>query len=107
VDDSFLLMFNAHDAPLDFTLPPPDYAAAWRIVIDTNGLPESTAVVPAGGTVTVVDKAMVVLEAVAAVEEQKGPGDIPAATVPSIPPTPVSTNQAAGTKPVATGADDS
>ncbi len=107
VDDSFLLMFNAHDAALNFTLPPPEFAAAWRIVIDTNGLPESTDAVPAGATITVKDKAMVVLEAAAGLDEVRSTADVPAATVPSIPPTPVSTNQAAGTKPDATGVDDS
>ncbi|MDQ6656978.1 MAG: glycogen debranching protein GlgX [Actinomycetota bacterium] len=104
VDDSFLLMFNAHDAPLQFTLPASKFAAAWRIVIDTNGLPESTSAIPAGGLVTVADKGMVVLEAVAGLDQDKAAGDVPAATVPSIPPIPVSTSQAAEGKPAV--ADD-
>ena len=24
VDDSFIMIFNAHDGPIDFTLPPPE-----------------------------------------------------------------------------------
>ena len=31
VDDSFLLLFNAHDEDLDFTLPPEEFAPAWRL----------------------------------------------------------------------------
>jgi isoamylase len=87
VDDSFLLMFNAHDAPLEFTLPPDEYAAAWQIVIDTNGLTEPVHPIPAGSTVTVVDKCMVVMEAVAGDDVEATAPEI-AATVPSVPPTP-------------------
>ncbi|HVX47604.1 MAG TPA: glycogen debranching protein GlgX [Mycobacteriales bacterium] len=35
IDDSFLLCFNAHPDALDFTLPPEEFAAEWRIVLDT------------------------------------------------------------------------
>jgi isoamylase len=35
VDDSFLLLINAHRRQQTFTLPGNDYAAAWRVVIDT------------------------------------------------------------------------
>ncbi|GAB2748526.1 glycogen debranching protein GlgX [Terrabacter koreensis] len=34
-DDSFLVMFNAHDEPLTFTLPDDEYGAEWIPVIDT------------------------------------------------------------------------
>ncbi|GHF25406.1 glycogen operon protein GlgX homolog [Streptomyces mashuensis] len=34
VDDSFLLMFNAHEGPLDFAVPP-DHGRLWRLVVDT------------------------------------------------------------------------
>ncbi|HVU75120.1 MAG TPA: glycogen debranching protein GlgX [Mycobacteriales bacterium] len=34
-DASFLLLFNAHDEALEFTLPPPEYGDSWRIVVDT------------------------------------------------------------------------
>ena len=40
VDDSFLLLFNAHDEALDWVLPPEEFAPAWRLVIDTAGVPE-------------------------------------------------------------------
>ena len=35
LDDSFLVMFNAHDEPLTFTLPDEEYGAEWIPVIDT------------------------------------------------------------------------
>jgi glycogen operon protein len=35
LDDSFLVMFNAHHEPLTFTLPDEEYGAAWVPVIDT------------------------------------------------------------------------
>jgi glycogen operon protein len=35
LDDSFLVMFNAHDEPLAFTLPEEEYGAHWIPVIDT------------------------------------------------------------------------
>ena len=34
-DDSFLLCFNAHDAPLDFTMPAQEYGQKWELVIST------------------------------------------------------------------------
>jgi len=37
IDDSFLLLFNAHDEALDFTVPPEEYAPGWTCVVDTAG----------------------------------------------------------------------
>jgi isoamylase len=34
-DDSFVMIFNAHDGSIDFTLPPSDYGAKWEVVLDT------------------------------------------------------------------------
>ena len=34
-DDSFLLLFNAHDEPVDFTLPASEYGEAWEIAVNT------------------------------------------------------------------------
>jgi glycogen operon protein len=34
-DDSFLLLFNAHDGNMPFTMPPARYGAVWRKEIDT------------------------------------------------------------------------
>ncbi|MFN8077364.1 MAG: glycogen debranching protein GlgX [Kineosporiaceae bacterium] len=35
VDDSFLLVFNAHYESLEFTIPPADYGRAWYVELDT------------------------------------------------------------------------
>ena len=34
-DAAFLLLFNAHHEPLDFTLPPASFGESWSVVIDT------------------------------------------------------------------------
>ena len=34
-DAAFLLLFNAHHEPLDFTLPPASFGESWSIVLDT------------------------------------------------------------------------
>jgi len=88
VDDSFLLLFNAHDQTLEWTLPPEEYAPAWRLVIDTSGVPDQVETVQAGSTVKVVDKGMVVLQAPAAAEDPPTPGTA-AAAVPTVAPVPV------------------
>lgn len=36
VDDSFLLCFNAGDEPVEFVMPPDDYAREWTAELDTN-----------------------------------------------------------------------
>ena len=66
VDDSFLMCFNAHHEPIEFTLPPAEFGKAWDIVVDTAAGPGETAesaTVKAGGPVRVESRAMVVLKA--------------------------------------------
>ncbi|MBS3941631.1 MAG: glycogen debranching protein GlgX [Actinobacteria bacterium] len=68
VDDSFLILFNAGDETIEFTLPPEAWGAEWRVVVDTavDALPASgELVVPAAGTRKVVDRGIVVLREVA------------------------------------------
>jgi isoamylase len=62
VDDSFLLCFSAHDEPIEFTVPPAEFAPAWEIVVDTMRPDDGAAVVEAGGTVSVGPRALVVLQ---------------------------------------------
>jgi isoamylase len=63
VDDSFLLLFNGHDAPVDFTVPPAEYGEKWRVVVDTAqpgaGAPVT---VPAAAKLTVPDRSLLVLD---------------------------------------------
>jgi isoamylase len=62
-DQSFLLCFNAHDAPLEFTLPPAEYGQKWEKVIETaEPSPDSPVVAEAGGTFWVPDRSIVVLD---------------------------------------------
>ncbi|WAJ46515.1 glycogen debranching protein GlgX [Mycobacterium sp. Aquia_216] len=69
LDDSFLLCFNAHHEPIEFTLPPKEFGAAWNLVVYTG--PEETTPadeVPGGGTLTVEAHTAVVLQALPATE---------------------------------------
>jgi len=59
-DDKFLLLFNAHNNQLTFTLPEASYAAGWEVVIDTAfGVPG--AIHPPKKEIEVCDHAVVVL----------------------------------------------
>jgi isoamylase len=65
-DDSFVLCFNAHHEPIDFTMPPKEFGQAWVAVIDTAvGSGDSSDVTPigAGDAVQVEGRAMIVLQA--------------------------------------------
>jgi isoamylase len=71
-DCHFLLLFNAHSEPVEFTLPGPELAAGWQVVVDTGraagadaddaGLAPAAATDP-GATLLVRDRAIVVLQA--------------------------------------------
>ncbi|MBD8000379.1 MULTISPECIES: glycogen debranching protein GlgX [Oerskovia] len=62
VDDSFLLLLNASDSPLDFTLPDAAYGASWRTLVRTEspGEPEPS-VHAARDRITVASFATVLL----------------------------------------------
>jgi isoamylase len=63
VDDSFLLCFNAHDAPLRFAMPTHDYGQKWERVITTaEPGPDDQRVVEAGASILVPDRSLVVLD---------------------------------------------
>jgi isoamylase len=68
VDDSFLMAFNAHHEDIEMTLPSQDYGNGWGLVIDScAGTVSSTPmddVVPAGGTLTLPARSVVVLQRV-------------------------------------------
>jgi glycogen operon protein len=36
LDDSFLVLFNAHHEDLEFTLPPKEYGTWWAVLVDTS-----------------------------------------------------------------------
>ena len=60
VDDSFLLLFNAHFEPVTFTLPTRRFGARWLVELATgHGVPEGP--IPARAEVPVQDRALVLL----------------------------------------------
>jgi glycogen operon protein len=85
VDDSFLLLFNAHHEDLEFALPPEEYGAAWNVVIDTSGIDVAAQVHAAQTALTVTARSTVVLQA-ATGEPAGEPEEPPAAVVPDVPP---------------------
>ncbi|WP_159801011.1 glycogen debranching protein GlgX [Arthrobacter zhaoguopingii] len=60
-DANFLMYFNAHDEAVDLTIPAEEYAPSWDEVIDTAGKYADTEAIPAGTTISVEAKSMVVL----------------------------------------------
>jgi glycogen operon protein len=64
-DDSFIMIFNAHDGSIDFTLPPPEYGAKWEVVLDT-ATPQlaEPALAAAKSTLTVEARSLAVLRRV-------------------------------------------
>ncbi|MDB5112071.1 MAG: glycogen operon protein, partial [Mucilaginibacter sp.] len=63
-DDSFYVIFNAHDGSLNYKLPHEIYASDWRIIIDTSkaDMKESGEKFNAGQTILVKDRSLVVLQ---------------------------------------------
>ncbi|MET1054343.1 MAG: glycogen debranching protein GlgX [Pedobacter sp.] len=62
VDDSFYMIFNAHDEEIQYQLPGDEYGGEWRIVIDTAiAAPVSTTLIFAPGTKVPVGGRSVVL----------------------------------------------
>jgi len=63
IDDSFVLCFNAHYEPIDFTMPPSEYAGKWKVAIDT-AMPEERdgRVAEAGGQIPVEARSLLVLQ---------------------------------------------
>ena len=64
VDDSFLLMFNAHYEDIDFTVPGAKFGDEWEIVVDTTGplgYREDAQPIGPDSTVTVGQRSTVVL----------------------------------------------
>ncbi|MEV4638853.1 glycogen debranching protein GlgX [Actinoplanes sp. NPDC049548] len=63
VDSSFLLFFNAHDAPIEFATPPAEYGEKWEKVIETaEPSPDRPNVVEAGSKILVPDRSLIVLD---------------------------------------------
>jgi glycogen operon protein len=61
VDDSFLVLFNAHHEVMEFTLPEAEYGASWEVVIDTGRRTEDGAKVAAMESMRAVSRSTIVL----------------------------------------------
>ncbi|GAA3774135.1 glycogen debranching protein GlgX [Microbacterium kribbense] len=63
-DRDFIVLFNAGDAPIDFTIPPAEDTTGWDILVETGvRTPAAERFVPRGGVVTLEGKALTVLGA--------------------------------------------
>jgi glycogen operon protein len=66
-DDSFVLLLNSHDEPLDFVLPKAAFGKTWAVVLDTEAdevrtaHAEATQTLVAGQTRTVPGRALILL----------------------------------------------
>ncbi len=65
IDDSLLLVFNAHHEPVEFTLPEALLAASWRLVVDSSTgqaeMLEEQPALPPGSVLRVPGRAAMVL----------------------------------------------
>src|SRR6478735_1356751 len=61
VDDSFLLLLNAHHDVLEFTVPAAQYGASWSVVLDTDGTTSPGDELLPGDTVPVTGRSTIVL----------------------------------------------
>lgn len=64
IDDTFLLMFNAHYEDIEFTVPASKFGDEWEVVVDTTeplGIRENAEPVTAGSAITVGQRSTVVL----------------------------------------------
>ena len=72
VDDSFLLLFNAHIDPVAFTLPPARFGASWEVVLDTaaGGIATEIPVLRASARVRVAGHAAQIMRRIDAAAAQ-------------------------------------
>jgi len=79
VDDSFLVLYNAHHEDLDFTMPVAEFGQTWTCVLDTDHNLDPVQEVKAGETISVTGRSTVVLTRPA------GGVDRPAVAEPATP----------------------
>jgi glycogen operon protein len=61
-DDSFYLCFSAHYEPIEFSLPTEEYGASWSVVVDTTHPDVDDRTIPAGKSIEVGARSLVVLQ---------------------------------------------
>lgn len=60
-DKHFIILFNAGDEAIEFTIPKLEYSPDWDLIVDTAGEQAGEGLIPPGGTVHVQAKALVIL----------------------------------------------
>ena len=85
-DAHFILLFNAHDDAVDFTLPTDEYSPSWEVVVDTAGTTGDAGPYTPGTVVAVEHKSLLVLRAQATSEP--GTDDSVAASLAVLTSTP-------------------
>ena len=63
VDDDFMVLLNASDAAIEWTIPDNPFARDWRVELDTNLLLEPGDPIAAGDVIKLVDRSTLVLRA--------------------------------------------
>ncbi len=59
-DDCFLLLFNAHHEPIEWTLPKL-WGERWEMILDTSGAPQDGDALESGRVLPVAGRSVVVL----------------------------------------------
>ncbi|WP_438355026.1 glycogen debranching protein GlgX [Microbacterium sp. CJ88] len=60
-DKHFIVLFNAGDEPVDFTLPTDEYSPKWDVLVDTAGQRADSAPIEPGDDIAIEAKALMVL----------------------------------------------
>ena len=63
LDRHFIVLFNAHDDAVEFSLPMHEFSPEWEVLIDTGGRHADSPPILPGGTIELEERSLVVLSA--------------------------------------------
>lgn len=63
LDRHFIVLFNAHDDTVEFSLPMHEFSPEWEVLIDTGGRHADSPPIQPGGTIELEERSLVVLSA--------------------------------------------
>lgn len=63
LDRHFIVLFNAHDDAVEFSLPMHEFSPEWEVLIDTGGRHADSPPIQPGGTIELEERSLVVLSA--------------------------------------------
>jgi isoamylase len=61
IDRHFVVLFNAHDEAVEFTLPMHEFSPEWEVLIDTAGKHADSVPIEPGGALVLEQRSLVVL----------------------------------------------